>query len=676
MGREWLYKAAGGGDASSGRRGKGKPPSTTSKPVNIKTKKERNSSSSGCMSAIFNFFDVQHHQFGLRYPSFISESAINNPQQFNIGLQGVEAPRNSLESPESAMDVAPSSSSSSSVKEKSNLNIPMGGIQIKTKRSRLSDQDLSSEYSSSPSTKTPNLVARLMGLDLLPEYSSPRPSSSSSTPVTTHKHSRSLPATPRISTASRGSTDNDYHHRFSLQIDKENCNSYKRQEHESLQMKMARRRSELLLHRSDDENTSLYAKQIANQVRERISRRLGTDITNTVSSQSSTTRNKEQRRDSNLVLLKPKKPAPSPLMTQAPAPAPASKQKQDDTNTTPFSSSPKLRLLDIKSNLSKPNSNSQSSPFKEVGSKPETRPVRHQKPLTKPEKPVKDQKIQRIASERYELRLKNVRQQDDAFVSKICKKSTPLPNHVVNVKNTTKFLSFKKEMTSSSSTRLPQKQVSLVSMTQLPSRLNSSYNQNDIRMFKLSDQDSNAATTSSSDPNGGSFSDHFDYISRILDLCGIHSTTLISIGQWYSPSHPLHPSIFHQLEKHHHPTTTAGRRLMFELVDELLAEILKPYMNLKPWVCPKTSDSCGMRGSDLIKKLCEKIESIPAADCEVLEDIDGLIERDIGGSMRRLWSTAFEAEAEDIVKEIESEIVETLMHEFSTVTVAPAGSDK
>lgn len=115
---------------------------------------------------------------------------------------------------------------------------------------------------------------------------------------------------------------------------------------------------------------------------------------------------------------------------------------------------------------------------------------------------------------------------------------------------------------------------------------------------------------------------------------------------------------------------------MFELVDELLAEILKPYMNLKPWVCPKTSDSCGMRGSDLIKKLCEKIESIPAADCEVLEDIDGLIERDIGGSMRRLWSTAFEAEAEDIVKEIESEIVETLMHEFSTVTVAPAGSDK
>ncbi|KAI3508224.1 hypothetical protein L1887_23230 [Cichorium endivia] len=631
------------------------------------------------MSAIFGFFDVQHHQFGFHHPSIISESVVINPQHVNICLQGgVEAPRNSLESPESAMDIAPSSST---LDEKPNFNIPMGGIQIKTKRSRLSE-DLSSEYSSSPSTKTPNLVARLMGLDLLPEYSSPRPSSSSTT-ANTHHHSRSLPATPRISTASRRSTDNDYHHRLSLQMDKENCNSYKRQEHESLEMKMARRRSELLLRRQDDEQTSdQYAKQIANQVRERISRRLGTDITNTMS--QTTTRNKEQRRDSNLVVLKPKKPTTLPSMTPAPAPAPAIKPKQDDT--TPFSSSPKLRLLDIKSNLSKPNANSQSSPFKEVGTKPEAPPV-HKKPLTKQEKPVKDQKIQRIASERYELRLKKVRQQDDAFVSKICRKSTPLPNHVVDVKNTTKFLSFKKEMTSSSSaTRLPQKQASLVSMTQLPSSLNSSYNVNDIhsvndiRSLKISDQNSNTTTTSSAATNAGSFSDHFDYISRIFDLCGIHSTTPISVGQWNSPSHPLHPSIFHQLEKLYHPTATttatARRRMMFELVDELLAEILKPYTNLNPWVCPKTSDSCGMRGSELIRKLCEKIDSIPAADCEVLEDIDGLIERDMGRSMRWLQSSAFETEAEDIVKEIESEIVETLMHEISTVTVAPAASDR
>lgn len=302
----------------------------------------------------------------------------------------------------------------------------MGGIQIKTQRSRFTD-DISSECSSSPGTKTPNLVARLMGLDLLPEYSSPRPSSSS-TPATSHHRSRSLPSTPRVSSASRRSTENkDYHHRLSLQIDKENCNSCRGHEDKSLQMKMARRRSELSVNRKDDNGGSQYAKEIANQVRERISRRLGTDITNTM---SSTGRNKEQRRDSNLVLLKPKKMttsslAPIPTHVSVQTPMSSTKGKQDDS--TRFPSSQKLRLLDIKSNLNKPTSNSKSSKSKLV----------------------KDEKIKRITSERYDLRLK---------------KSTSLPNHgVKKVKNTTKFLSFKKEMTSSSSTtRLPKKQVHLV----------------------------------------------------------------------------------------------------------------------------------------------------------------------------------------------------------------------
>ncbi|KAI3521201.1 hypothetical protein L1887_10662 [Cichorium endivia] len=48
----------------------------------------------------------------------------------------------------------------------------------------------------------------------------------------------------------------------------------------------------------------------------------------------------------------------------------------------------KLVLLDIKSNLSIPNSNSHSLPFEEVVSKPEATPV-HQNPLWKQEKPVK-----------------------------------------------------------------------------------------------------------------------------------------------------------------------------------------------------------------------------------------------------------------------------------------------
>lgn len=157
--------------------------------------------------------------------------------------------------------------------------------------------EVSSECSSSPGSKTPSLVARLMGLDLLPEnssprtsLSSPRPSSSSShaTPsnplskLSSHKIStHSLPATPRISTAARPSTEVDYHHRLSLQTTKENRRKY------------------------GESSTSEYAKQIAQQVRENISRRVGADITNTM-------KRKEHRRDECLVVLKPKRQSPPP----------------------------------------------------------------------------------------------------------------------------------------------------------------------------------------------------------------------------------------------------------------------------------------------------------------------------------------------------------------------------
>ncbi|KAI3783906.1 hypothetical protein L1987_42996 [Smallanthus sonchifolius] len=589
MRREWLCKASGGVDGGDG--GGKSPSATATKPLNRRKSKDKNknSSSSGCMSVIFNLFDIQHHQFRFHHPSLMTDH-----QQSNLCLQGIEAPRSSLESPESAVDGVPSSSK---VKEETNLNIPVGRIQIKTKRSRFTD-DISSECSNSPGTKTPNLVARLMGLDLLPEYSSPRPSSSS-TLTNSHHHTRSLPATPRLSTASRRSTDNNYHHRLSLQIDKENCNS-------------CRSRSEIPVNRQEDDLKTQYAKQITNQVRERISRRLGTDITNTISPAVTL-----ERRDSDLVLLKPKK-------------SPAVKSKPDDS-TQLLSSSPKLRLLDIKSNLNKPISNSHPLLIKKVKSKSQT-PPKVRKP---PEKPVKE----------------------DVFVSKKKKKSSGLQNHVLNVKNATKYNSFKKEMmmTSSSSTaRSSQLQVSL------PSTLNSPYKPVDTHKPPTTTTSTSAAATSS-------FSDHFDYISRILNQCGINSTTPISLGQWHSHSHPLHPSFFHHLEKLHHPTATATatRRMIFELVDESLVEIL----NQKP-------DSCVVYGSDLIKKLCDRIGGFPAAHCEVLDDIDGLIEGDMGTSTRRLAETAVEAEGEDIVKEIESEIVESLVHEIATETVAPARSDR
>ena len=166
-----------------------------------------------------------------------------------------------------------------------------------------------SEIGSSPSAKTPTLVARLMGLDLLPDAQSPSLSSRLSTPngqpnpclhhlsrpwnrIQTESRnstdscdivsSRSLPETPRISLARK--SDVDYHHRLSLQINKENVDV--REETEMPRFSFSKRK----LEEHSSRSPSRYARQIVKQVKESVSRKVGIDITNTV-------RNREQARE-------------------------------------------------------------------------------------------------------------------------------------------------------------------------------------------------------------------------------------------------------------------------------------------------------------------------------------------------------------------------------------------
>lgn len=252
------------------------------------------------------------------------------------------------------------------------------GIQIKTSHGKLSSpristsalksrlDDFSSECSSnSPGTKTPSLVARLMGLDLLPECSSPSISSSSPKPHPKPRlhqnhqrkdrnllHSRtsrsffddyigvgarSLPETPRISSARRSDVE---YHRLSLQINKENIN-----EEFALSDKMVARRGRFRLQPQDENRSSgHYAKQIVKHVKESVSRRVGLDITNA-------NRNGDYpRRDENLILLKPTKKNSKILSRFEGEISPDGKQ-----SNTP-SRSPRLRFLDPSKN--KPTTNS------------------------------------------------------------------------------------------------------------------------------------------------------------------------------------------------------------------------------------------------------------------------------------------------------------------------------
>lgn len=163
-----------------------------------------------------------------------------------------------------------------------------------------------------------------------------------------------------------------------------------------------------------------------------------------------------------------------------------------------------------------------------------------------------------------------------------------------------------------------------------------------------------------------------EYISRILECTGIHEFTPVSFTKWYSPSHPLDPSLFHNLRFSHSKLELNEEKLVFDVVDELLVEILRPCMNLKPWVnwiARNDQILILMFGWQLIDTLYARIRSFPSADCRVLEDIDAVVEKDLGSGRERsaaaaVLALAFEEEGDGIVIEIEGDILDTLVHEM------------
>ncbi|CAK9135213.1 unnamed protein product [Ilex paraguariensis] len=421
MGKEWLYWGGGGGSSRSTKRvrsGGGERDSSSS------------STSSGCMSAVLHLFDLHHFQFALhQQPSFHSDSVL--PEEPTV-LKGVEAPRNSLELVEPNMEA---SSLSSNMKKEENLkilNIP-AGIQIKTSSytrtprastSKARTDDFSSECSSSPGAKTPTLVARLMGLDLLPETCSPSLSKSHLHPRSqTQKQSRdlllgrssisrgffdydskgtrSLPETPRMSSARRSDVD---HHRPSLQINKENTYLCQELEFSGNLARNSARRRDLRLVDNENRSPGQYARQIVKQVKESVSRKVGQDITNTI-------KDREQgRRDENLVLLKPKKPTI---------------EFRESKQSSP-SCSPRLRFLEPKAKPDTPSSTkNQNFLSPKLTSSPLSSSADNQSRTVKvPSKPKaqpplqEQQKCKKVRSERYGPHFKKPPQSSETIWNK------------------------------------------------------------------------------------------------------------------------------------------------------------------------------------------------------------------------------------------------------------------
>lgn len=759
MGKEWLYWGGSGSGTSNrstqrGRRTKGEEV--------IHINNEEAPPPPGCMC--FQIFDLPHFQLALNqqsrslkphHPSFLQQD------QKPSFLKGLEAPRNSLELDEPIAErksVSSSLSSSSTMKvDEQNLNIPVG-IQIRTScdwrsprvstsGSRTRTDDISSECSSSSpaGTKTPTLVARLMGLDLLPENNSPRISistcntkSQSKNIVVNNNHqysnsknrrrfssfessdtnyitgTLSLPETPRISSARRSDVDhhhyhqqqqNQYHHRLSLQINnKENMGDvfeFSDSSTASVGRKMARsssrRRS---FHQQENENQTrspgYYARQIVKQVKESVSRKVGHDITNTSSTSSSIRRKDDQlaAKYDQVVLLKPKKPSKS-------------HGDHDDFSpikqTTP-SCSPRFRFLEPKSSTSSKHQPVNSSAAKnQTSHSPRFSPLSPlaenstttlpAKIVTKPAQSSQKEQVQQkstiqkrkgeklvpkkppqacdaIRSKKEEPFVRSVAATNKAnFADKKCKK-TPLSNQLVN--NTVPTILPLRKDPSPPPTKLPIKQSESQESDTYPSKRNSSRelsSSSSQSYYKLTtvqemnrDKCNGAATTTPTISGDDALQFH-QYIQRILKRTGLYKkSTPLSLANCYSPSHPLDPSIFHYLELFTAPnysnlTLRCNRKLIFHLVDELLVDIL-----IKPCVGNFKQHCQLMHGGEeeLIDALCARIRSFPSANCQVLEDIDALIDKDMQKSE---VSGVLASEVEIIVSEIERHIMEQLLHD-------------
>ncbi|MCL7044573.1 hypothetical protein MKW94_009815, partial [Papaver nudicaule] len=628
----------------------------------------------------------------------------------------VEAPRNSLESEEEG-DNETYISSSSEMKE-DDFGFPNIGIRVHTKVGSTKEGS-SSESSNSPCIKTPSLVARLMGLDSpLPEQSPTPPSSSSSVPgksIKTHRRYQYLQESinargggggfdsPRISSARKSDVYFDPS-RLSLQINKENDQESEYFSSRSsvdsiaslnsliLKKKLAaRKRGESNETENVTRSPGHYARQIVKQVKESVSRKMGRDITNitasNVSTTTTTTTNATARKSSveaDLVtVIKPRRP--SRLNRNATG---------NDQDSISSSCSPRLRFQDTK-NVST-NKSVVTNPSSTTT--PRATTVIYQDQCNMSNSPRLVSKSSSISSPRpLPLPLPPPPVPKPATITESKRSVKPkLPQHQTMEKckkATCERFTQPKEKKSS----LPTKSLNLsahkkckqsLSPSQSPPRppFPSSPLSEDTKNIIIStksvihsDSTSFQVRYDNHRQREDKLSAEFRYVSRILKCTGIESDTVVSITRWFSPSHPLDPSMFNHLEDFYNSTSSnrsssgyqnrSNRRLLFNLVDEILVDILRPYLNMKPWMNTSMDNYLIkkkklMRGNQLLKEICLQIEKSPCANCLILQDIDALIEKDLPHNANLRTVPVLE-EGESIVCEIERDILDSLVHELA-----------
>ncbi|KAI5444661.1 hypothetical protein KIW84_013076 [Lathyrus oleraceus] len=427
--------------------------------VIVEENHETKTTTMGCMCAVFQFFDFHHFSNSINHQQQITFKSSSS----TILPKGGEAPRNSLESEDSII--------SASLSKEENFKIP--NIQIKTKRSNGGIlTDLSSEISTSstPGTKTPTLVARLMGLDILPNSNSPSFSSPLSTLNSQGKnniiqHLHQIRTKPRNSidsseiTRMPSSRKSDFdQHRLSLQINKED--GLGDEDFELPRLSFSKRKVD----ENSSKSSSHYAKQIVKQVKESVvSRKVGQDITNNLTSIQDVNIKQNTR-------VTKKLPSNDQLQAREELPGQSRVKKCPKTtlkDSNPNSSnSPRTRFID---NKHKPNTTTKTT------SKGQNTKLKVY--ALKQEQESKDKKLvssncKKATNEKFSSRLKRPPQTSDIIVRPTsnsrandiksntkCKKIQPLSNNLINNINAVSNVDSVKTESSPLSNKIPWKQV-------------------------------------------------------------------------------------------------------------------------------------------------------------------------------------------------------------------------
>ncbi|XP_038979339.1 uncharacterized protein LOC103695962 [Phoenix dactylifera] len=679
--------------------------------------------SPGCMSGMFQYFDFHHLLFtgSSRSVPPGSSPEVHNPTS---QLKGVEAPRNSLELDEEKPP------SASAIPEEYD-DVPVG-VQVVLKPAALItlfEEERRSSQAETP--RTPGVVARLMGLEVLPDQlSCPTTPCRKSPPLVESRKqygkkskkkklkrecrrelvsprqplqsincnvagryemgSRSLPDTPRASSARSW----DSYPRLSLQLQKESTNKAMQEFSYLCEVSgdyslppspsspsMAKSRKRDYQYENKSPRSHYYGREIVKQVKESISSRRGDSIDD-FAVRSSRTKPAEKKGTCYVDAWSQRK---SPTMNPPASCSPPrirflgpSKSRLGDDRIPKSQQQPKFTRQRSPS-PTLPSSNSFGSKDNVDGKAVKIGPSKSKK----------------ASCERFTERIKKQHPASET-AGPDALSSPSQPASMLQ-----KHLSEKKCSSIPPFVRIKRKEASRPLSRPVPDRIQQypSCSVQEQKLVNIGVEGALMPLKSQSSPQRRvpmEQDPEYRYMRSILEVAGITGVAIPSL-RWYSSSLPIDPTIFHQLElelpffpaEEGQPQSKVegemillgplrhrwNRKLLFHLVEEILGDLLRrPHLTT-----PTTHQSHLIKHHDmdrgdkadgselLLRELWRQIQSFPAADCQVVGDIDALVAGDLPeAKIRRLLvHPSVVEEAEDIALEVEQEIFDGVLVEVA-----------